>query len=105
MRIPVFVTNRARLQLEVIDSWWRAHRSYAPELLTEEFLALADLLSVLPGSGQKYLTRGELVVRRSLLRATRYHVYFRSLEDRVVIVSIWSAVRGTGPDLDALSSE
>jgi hypothetical protein len=33
------------------------------------------------------------------MRATRYHVYDREDDDGVVVLAVWSAVRGRGPTL------
>jgi plasmid stabilization system protein ParE len=41
-------------------------------------------------------------LRRILLRATRYHVYYVSNAETVLILAVWSAVRGAGPDLKRL---
>ena len=38
-------------------------------------------------------------VRRVLLRATRYHVYYVVHDEAVIVLSVWSALRGTEPDL------
>jgi hypothetical protein len=38
-------------------------------------------------------------VRRLLLRATRYHVYYRVREETLEVLALWHATRGTGPGL------
>ena len=38
-------------------------------------------------------------VRRALLRASRYHVYYVLTDDVVIVLAVWSAVRGAGPSL------
>jgi plasmid stabilization system protein ParE len=38
-------------------------------------------------------------VRRLLLRRTRYHIYFVEEPHRVLVVAVWGANRGRGPDL------
>ncbi len=42
-------------------------------------------------------------LRRILLRAARYHVYYVTDADTVFVVALWSAVKGTGPDLGRLT--
>jgi len=38
-------------------------------------------------------------VRRVLLRSSRYHVSYVVREEDAVVLAVWGAVRGTGPDL------
>ncbi len=38
-------------------------------------------------------------VRRLLLRATRYHVYYRVRDETLEVLAVWHATRGTGPGL------
>ena len=51
----------------------------------------------------KVHTHSGAKVRRLLLRATRNHVYYVEMADHVLVVAIWGAVKGSGPDLKALS--
>jgi hypothetical protein len=37
-----------------------------------------------------------------LLRASRFHVYYVEQRPRVVVLAVWSAVRGRGPNLSSL---
>jgi len=39
-----------------------------------------------------------------LLHRTRFHIYYVQREDFVVVVAVWSAVRGEGPPLALLGS-
>ena len=52
--------------------------------------------------GRSYAHSTVKNVRRVLLRSTRYHVYYVVLTDTVVVLTVWSAVRGSGPDLTSL---
>jgi len=57
------------------------------------------------GAGVRYPHREIPGLRRYLLRATRYHLYFVYTDEHVVIVAIWGATRGTPPRLsDRISS-
>jgi len=38
-------------------------------------------------------------VHRIILRTTRYHVYYRIHQGDVIIVAVWSAIRGSEPKL------
>ena len=37
-----------------------------------------------------------------LLRSTGYHVYYTASNEAVVVLAVWSASRGAGPDLPRL---
>jgi len=39
-------------------------------------------------------------IRRILLRTTRNHIYYQVHDDRIVLLSVWGAVRGSGPPVD-----
>jgi plasmid stabilization system protein ParE len=74
-----------------------AHHDAAPNLFLEELAAALELLGTEPGIGIRVAHRAIPGLRRYLLRATRYHLYFVYTADLVVIVSIWGATRGTTP--------
>jgi hypothetical protein len=38
------------------------------------------------------------------MRATRNHVYYVERDDHVLVVAVWGAVKGSGPDLTNLGS-
>jgi plasmid stabilization system protein ParE len=95
--LPVVVAPRADRQIDAIDRWWRAHRSAAPDLFQDELGAALELLAFAPFSGQRYRSARRPDVRRTLLRATRYHVYYIVRKTDVYVLAVWSAVRGTGP--------
>jgi plasmid stabilization system protein ParE len=92
-------TALAQAHLELIDSWWRSHREAAPDLFTEELAEALELLSRHPRAGIRYKSRKVSGVRRFPLRTTRYHVYFKTEGDDLVVLAVWSSVRGRGPDL------
>ena len=96
MKVVEFA-DEAKADVARIDAWWRANRRAAPDLFTNELdrstLALADN----PALGLRYEPRSG--VRRMLLRRTRYHLYFVEEIERVLIVAVWSAIRGRGPNL------
>jgi len=101
MSKPVFTTPEADRHIEAIDAWWRANRDKAPDLFEEELALAIRMLADAPGVGRRYphFARG---VRRVLLRSTRNHVYYVEQEDRVLVVAVWGAVKGAGPDLSGL---
>ena len=99
MTLPVVVALEAERQANAIDRWWRAHRSASPDLFRDEFAAALELIGIAPLSGRRYRSARTAGVRRVLLRSTRYHVYYVVREADALVVAVWSAVRGTGPDL------
>jgi plasmid stabilization system protein ParE len=99
--LKVIVGPTAERQIAAIDDWWRANRRAAPELFDQELAGAFQVLAVLPEAGQvQWDIRPE--VRRLCLRASRYHVYYRQRGDVLEVVAVWSALRGTGPDLTTL---
>jgi plasmid stabilization system protein ParE len=95
----VITTPEAERQLAEIDGWWRKNRPAAPDLLVTEFAAVSELIVAAPLAGRVYGHAHFPRVRRLLMRGTRYHVYYVVEGDTAFIVAVWSAVRGTGPDL------
>lgn len=91
----------ADAQAEAADEWWRTNRTSAPELFVRELRAATDLLAESPDIGQRVRHRAIRNLRRVLLPATRYHVYYTHAPAgrAVLILSIWSAVRGRRPRL------
>jgi hypothetical protein len=49
--------------------------------------------------GQRVDDAGSPGIRRLLLRATQFHVYYDFDGATVRIVAVWSCLRGRGPDL------
>ena len=99
MSIRVIIPATVGLQIDKIDAWWREHREAAPRLFSEELASALELLSGAPHAGKVYRHPDVRSVRRLVLRATRYHVYYRVAASEVTVLSVWSAVRGSGPDL------
>jgi plasmid stabilization system protein ParE len=89
--------DEAREHAGNIDAWWRANRRAAPDLFTNELDKASLTLAENPALGRRYEPRPG--VRRLLLPRTRYHVYFVEESERVLVVAIWGANRGRGPDL------
>lgn len=97
MRVVLAV--RAVRDVAEVDRWWRQNRLAAPELFLEEFSAALELIRIAPFVGREYRETRVPHVRRLLLRATRYHVYYAIGDTAAEVLAVWSAVRGTGPDL------
>jgi plasmid stabilization system protein ParE len=93
----VVTTPEADADAHRIDDWWVRHRGAAPNLFLEELADAFALLAVEAGVGVRCTNRAIPGLRRYLLRATRYHLYFVHNDELVVIVGIWGATRGTTP--------
>ena len=65
----VSTTPEGDAQIRTIDGWWRENRRASPG------------------------------TRRLLLKGTRYHVYYVSVDGEVRVLAIWHAKRGAGPPL------
>lgn len=94
----VRTTEQAAEDIRSIDEWWRAHRRASPALFSDELSATFELLSVFPRAGSAYRKWRDQDVRRVVLRATRHHVYYRIYDAGVLVMAVWSAVRGRGPN-------
>ena len=102
MKARIRFSPQARTQARNAARWWREHRPRAPRLFAAELRGALMLLGSAPGIGVSYPHPQIEGVRRLLLSATRYHVYY--VHDRssraVEIVAIWSAVRRRGPNVN-----
>ncbi len=98
----VVVTEPAERQIRAIDDWWRGNPLAAPALFARELAAAFETISTHPGVGRRYQHPTVRGVRRTLLPACRYHVYYVPTENEVVDLAVWNAVRGSGPTLSDL---
>ena len=87
--------------MRAIVDWWVPNRPHAPDLFTAELQACLSRLAGHPGSGALYRRAPIRGVRRTLLRRSRYHVYytFDASEGLITVRAVWHAGRGTGPAL------
>lgn len=65
--------------------------------------ALRTIVSA-PHVGKRIAHPQEPGLRRVVLRSTRHHVYYVERED-LLVVAVWGAIKGVGPDLSALDRE
>ena len=98
----VLLAPEAQAQVDAIDDWWRENRTAAPDLFFQELASTLGVLSRAPGLGRRYTHATVKSVRRVLMRSTRYHVYYVVHADIVLVLSVWSGQRGTGPNLGGL---
>ena len=100
MSLPVVATPEAEGQIRAIDRWWRANRPAAPGLFAEELANCFVILEQALRIGQPYRRHGSIPgLRRLLLRATRYHVYYVSRPEAVAVLAVWHSRRGQLPTL------
>jgi len=95
----VVVTPEASQQVRNIEDWWRRERTAAPDLFAEELADAFALLNGAPQAGRRYPHSTVSDLRRVLLRSSRHHVYYRIHESDVIVLAVWSAVRGSGPEI------
>ena len=95
----VALARRAARQATQVDAWWRENRTASPDLFASEFAAAIAALSAAPEMGQRFDDAGSTGIRRLLLRATQFHIYYDYDGSIVRIVAVWSCLRGRGPGL------
>lgn len=103
MTLRVRFTPQAEAQAARSVDWWRRNRPSAPDLLADELEGCLALLRTAPDLGRPYRHRRVSGLRRVLLVETKYHVYYVHDEEarQIVVLSIWSAVRGSAPRIGA----
>jgi plasmid stabilization system protein ParE len=101
MAKPVRATPGAEIQILELDAWWREHRDKAPDLFEQELSLAFRTIGAAPAAGKRY-SHSDAEVRRVLMRSTRHHVYYVDRDDHVLVVAVWGAVKGVGPDLGTL---
>ena len=101
MRLGVRTTAEADEQALAAENWWISNRPSAHALFAEELSEALSSLGRFPKLGRPYRVRGVTGVRRLYLQTTRYHVYYVHDPEahEIVVLAIWSAVRGEGPPL------
>jgi plasmid stabilization system protein ParE len=89
------ISPRAARQIEQAADWWYENRSAAPQLFSAElergFLAITSF----PRAGERVEHPGIPELRRILLSAVQFHLYYTVSDDeRVVeILELWHTSR------------
>lgn len=99
MTRPVRITPEAESQVRDIHAWWRTNRQAAPDLFLNELVSAIALLAEAPLLGRPYRLSPVPGVRRLLMRATRYHLYYVVATDEIAILAVWYGGRGGRPPL------
>ncbi len=89
---------RAEDEAERIARWWRDNRPAAPDLFLTELDETMELVTTAPEIGELFGSLEQLAVHRVLLERTRFYAYY-VIEEDVVVIAIWSALRGRPPRL------
>lgn len=97
--LSVEVTPRAAVQIERAARWWAENRPAAPGAIADDFEDAKILLAAQPGVGAKSSSPRYPELRRLYLSRVRYHVYYRVMSDKVVVLAFWHASRGASPKL------
>ena len=101
--LPIRTTPLADLQILELDSWWREHRDKAPDLFEQELAVAFRTIGIAPLAGKRSPHPEIDGVRRLLMRATRNHVYYVVQQDYVLVLAVWGAIKGAGPELSVIS--
>ena len=96
----VRTTPTADDDIRAIHAWWTENRPAAPTLFLSELAHAVAFIAASPFVMKRYRAPGVPTLRRYLLRATRYHVYYIASQQEVVILTVWGAVRGTTPNFN-----
>jgi plasmid stabilization system protein ParE len=101
MSVVVRTTALADTQATAVDAWWVENRPAAPTLFSAELAGGLALLAITPDIGRRYRRRSIPGLRRLLLPGSRYHVYYvhDAEAGEVLVLAVWSAVKGRGPHL------
>jgi plasmid stabilization system protein ParE len=99
LNLNVRTTPEADDQVRAIDQWWRTHRTAASSLFLDELEDAFALIASAPNVGHPYRRSPVVGTRRVLLARSRYHLYYVSVGDELVVLGVWHASRGSGPPL------
>jgi plasmid stabilization system protein ParE len=97
--LVVEVTPRAAAQIERAAAWWAANRQAAPDAVRVDFEEAKKLLARQPGIGARSSSTRYPDLRRLLLSRIRYHVYYRVMPAKIIILAFWHSSRGSKPIL------
>ncbi len=95
----VVIAPQAEAQILLVDSWWRENRLASPDLFAQELANACATIAAAPEVGHRYPHPNVAGVRRLVMRATRHHLYYVMGDEAVVVVAVWGAIKGSGPDL------
>jgi len=99
--LPIRITARAVQQIRDAESWWRIHRTAAPNAIAQELERAFSLIAAQPQAGGRAANVRLTEVRRVYLPRIKYHLYYHVIAAPVCveIVALWHARRGEGPPI------
>ena len=101
MTLAVRFHTTARAAIDNLDTWWREHRSAAASQVTDEVERITAMIAESPNIGTPYPHPVVSNVRVVRLQRTPYRLYYvhDAERDVIVVLTVWSAMRGHGPEL------
>ena len=93
------IARRAASEIERAERWWLENRPGAPDAFRADLKGAFILLVRQPGVGVKVGNTRLSGVRRLHLGRIRYFVYYRVMNDELVVLSVWHSSRGKGPSI------
>ncbi len=98
-RYRVRLSSNAIRQIDRASAWWQKNRDKAPDAFDDDTHAAFESLRVNPYAGTPIRARHP-GVRALWLERIGYFIYYRIVEDRMVLVlAVWHASRGSRPKL------
>jgi plasmid stabilization system protein ParE len=94
----VYFTPDARDQIREASDWWQSNNS---QLFANEIDKALELISDNPNIGELYDHPTKVGIRRRLLKATSFYLYYRKDPNRnaLQVLSLWSTRRGSPPPI------
>lgn len=93
------IARRAASEIERAERWRLENRPGAPDTFRADLKGAFILLVRQPGVGVKVGNTRLSGVRRLHLGRIRYFVYYRVMNDELVVLSVWHSSRGKGPSI------
>jgi plasmid stabilization system protein ParE len=99
--LPVEFTALAARHVRNAESWWRLNRPAAPNAVRLQLQRALVLIAGQPQIGSRVVNVKLPDVRRIFLPIIKQYLYYHVVEspDRVVVVALWHARRGSGPPI------
>ncbi len=98
--MKAFLSRRAARAAERIDARWREHAD-DPGIFARELLEAIEFLETSRGPGSPFPTPKHPLLKRTLLRKSRCHIYFEidDANQTIYILQIWDGRRERAPKL------
>lgn len=97
--LTVEITPRAALHIESAARWWAENRMAAPDAIRIDLEEALSLLERQPGIGARSRSTRYPSLRRLYLSRVKYHVYYRVVGGKLLVIAFWHASRESGPVL------